>query len=270
MRTIALLCMAGALFGQTPAETPWQILDRGVHDNNPIKRRQAVLAMSTARPEPRTVALIETALEDKDVKVRAAACATLGEIKARTSIPKLQMALADATPEVVFAAAQALYKMGDPAGRQVLMAVLLGDQKDASGFVSTSIRDMKLKFHDPKALAMMGVSEGAGIAGPFGMGVPIAVDLMKDSQASGKTLAAVLLSTDRSPATLAALKDALGDKNWTVRVGAVRAIGLRDATALSKNVAELLDDKRDEVRFAAAAAVLRLASPAGRPKSAPR
>jgi HEAT repeat protein len=270
MRTIALLCFASCLFGETPAETAWQLLDQGVHDNNPIKRRQAVLAMSTVRPEPRNVALVEPALEDKDVKVRAAACATLGEMKANTAIPKLQMALGDATPEVVFAAAQALYKLGDPAGRQVLMAILLGDQKDSSGFVTTSIRDMKLKFHDPKALAMMGVSEGAGLAGPFGMGVPIAVDLMKDSQASGKTIAAVLLSTDRSPETLGALKDALSDKNWTVRVAALRAVALRDATGLFKDVSPLLDDKREEVRFAAGAAVLRLTPSAAKPKSSPR
>jgi HEAT repeat protein len=60
--------------------------------------------MGTLRPDAKPVGLIESALDDKEVSVREAACATLGELKARTSIPKLRMALADAAPEVVFAA----------------------------------------------------------------------------------------------------------------------------------------------------------------------
>jgi HEAT repeat protein len=222
---IPLMMMAACLFAETPDETAWRIIDRGVHDTNPIKRKQAVLAMSLLRPQPRPVALLEAALDDKDAGVREAACATLGEIKARSSIPKLQMMLTDTVPEVIFAAARALYKMDDPTGRQVIAAVLAGEQSDASGFVSGSIRAMKLKMHDPKALVMLGVNEGAGLAGPFGMGVPLTEGLLKDNQASGKTVAALLLATDRSPETLDALKAALTEKNWTVRVAAARAIG---------------------------------------------
>src|SRR6185437_13549326 len=168
------------------------------------------------RPERRPIALIEEALGDQQAVVREAACATLGEIKARTSIPKLRMELNDSVPEVAFAAAKALYNMNDPDGRDVITAVLLGEQADASGYLSGTIRSMKLKLHDPKALLMMGIKEGAGFAGPFGMGVPIAEDLLKDNQASGKTVAALLLATDHSPGTLAALRTALSEKNWTV------------------------------------------------------
>jgi HEAT repeat protein len=263
MRFIILIFAAGCLFGQTPDETAWQTIDQGVHDTNPIKRRKTVLAMSLLRPEPKPVALIETALDDKDTGVREAACATLGELKARTSIPKLQMALSDATPEVIFAAEQALYNMGDSTGRQVLTAILLGEQSDSSGFITSSVRNMKLKLHDPKALLMLGVQEGAGFAGPFGLGVPVAEGLLKDSQASGKTVAALLLATDRTPETLKALQDSLTDKNWTVRVAAARAIGIRDATGLYGDVAKLLDDKQFEVQIAAGAVLIRLKQPGG-------
>jgi len=108
-----------------------------------------------------------------------AACATLGQIKSLSSIPKLQLALADSAPEVTFASAKALYNMGDPTGRQVITAVLLGEQSGASGFLSGSMRAMRLKFHDPKALFLMGVHEGAGLAGPFGMGLPLAEGLLQ-------------------------------------------------------------------------------------------
>jgi HEAT repeat protein len=241
-----------------------------VHDSNPLKRKEVILAMSLVRPQPRPVALLEEALDDKDATVREAACATLGVIESRASIPKLQMALADAVPEVIFAAAKALYNMNDQTGREVLTAILLGEQADASGFVSGSIRSMKLKMHDPKELMMMGIKEGAGFAGPFGMGVPVAEGLLKDNQSSGKTVAALLLATDRSPESLAALKESLNDKNWTVRAAAARAIGTRDATTLYDNVAMALDDKRDEVEYSAAAALIRLKQPKGkeRPRAA--
>lgn len=262
MRLSLLFFLAGYLAAQTPDEVAWRILENGVHEGNPIKRRQVVLAMNLVLPGARPVALIEEALADKDAGVREAACATLGEIKSRTSIPKLQTAISDAVPEVTFAAAKALYNMGDPAGTAALTEVLLGEHADSSGFVSGSIRSMKLKLHDPKALLLLGVNEGAGLAGPFGMGVPIAEGLLKDNQASGKTVAALLLATDRSPESLDALRKALEDKNWTVRTAAVRAIGKRNATTLYDNVAMLLDDKRDEVQYSTAAAVIRLKQPA--------
>lgn len=265
MRLLAIFLTATFVYAQTPDEVAWRILEQGIHEGNPIKRRQAVLAMSLVLPAPRPVALLESALTDKDSGVREAACATLGEIKSTTSIPKLQGAVGDAVPEVTFAAAKALYNMGDQTGIDVLTEVLLGEHSDASGFVSGSIRSMKLKLHDPKALLLIGVNEGAGLAGPFGMGVPIAEGILKDNQASGKTVAALLLATDKSPQSLDALRKALEDKNWTVRTAAARAIGKRDATMLYDNVAMLLDDKREEVQFSAAAALVRLKQPASLP-----
>jgi HEAT repeat protein len=268
MRFFAFLLVAGFAFAATPDETAWQTLDHGIHDNNPIKRKQAVLAMGVLRPETRPIRLLEAAIDDKDASVREAACATLGVIQSRASVPKLRAALSDSVPEVIFAAAKALYTLDDPAGREVLTAVLLGEQSDASGFMSGSIRSMKLKLHDPKGLLLIGVSQGAGLAGPFGMGVPLAEGLMKDNQAAGKTAAALLLATDKSPESLAALKTALADKNWPVRVAATRAIATRDVSTLYPDVDKLLDDKRDEVNLAAAAALIRLKQLPG--KNAPK
>jgi HEAT repeat protein len=262
MRLFIILLTTTYLMAQTPDDVAWRILEHGIHEGNPIKRREATLAMSLVLPTPRPVALLEDALADKETSVREAACATLGEIKAHTAIPKLQAAVSDPVPEVTFAAAKALYGMGNQTGVDVLTEVLLGEQSDASGFVSSSVRTRRLKLHDPKALLIIGVNESAGLAGPFAMGVPIAEGLLKDNQASGKTVAALLLATDRSPQSLDALKKALEDKNWTVRTAAVRAIGKRNATTLYDNVAMLLDDKRDEVAYSAAAAAIRLRQPA--------
>jgi HEAT repeat protein len=179
-------------------------------------------------------------------------------MKSRTSIPKLREALADKAGEVIFAAGKALYAMGDAHGREVLIEVLEGDQSPKSGLVSSSLRDARLKLHDPRALLLMGVNESAGMLGPFGVSVPIAEMLMKDNQASGKTAAALLLATDHSEDTKNAIKEALADKNWTVRVAALRSAALLDLTSAYTDVAALLDDKREEVRYAAAGAMIRL------------
>jgi HEAT repeat protein len=272
MRVFLCFFAAFTLFGQTPApdERAWNVLDQGVHDTNPLKRRQAVLALGLLQAQPRATALAEGALNDKDVDVRVAACGSLAQTKSLTSVPKLQMALTDPSPEVIFAGAKALYDLGDPTGGQVLSAILLGDQPDSSGFVSSGVRDMKHKMHDPKALMLLGVSAGVGFAVPGGgVGVAGAEGLMKDSQASGKTIAALMLATDHTPDSIGALNAGLLDKNWTVRAASTKAIGLRgteglgagEADILYDNVLLLLDDKAWQVQYAAAATLIRLKGP---------
>jgi HEAT repeat protein len=155
--------------------------------------------------------------------------------------------------------------MDDPGGRAVLIAVLAGDRADSSGLVTSSMRDARLKLHDPKALLLLGVNQGAGLLGPFGIGVPIAEMLMKDKEASGMTAAALLLSTDTTEASKEAIMTALSDKNWTVRVAAARAAGARDMLVYFDDVAALLDDRREEVRYAASATLIRLKQPKPRP-----
>lgn len=270
MRVFALIFIATTLFSQTTDETAWKIIERGVHEGNPIKRRQALLALSLTMPTARVVGLVTPALNDKDPVVREAACDALGQMKARTAIPKLHEAVADAIPEVTFAAAKALFNMGDQMGVDILTDVLAGEQTDASGFLSSSFRSMRLKLHDRKALLLMGMQEGAGFAGPFGVGVPIAQGLLTDSQASGRTVAALLLANDRSQQSLEALKQALAEKNWTVRTAAARAIAKRNATSLYTSVAPLLNDKKDEVEFSAAATIIRLRQPGAETLPAPR
>lgn len=270
MRLLPLaFVFAVPVFAQEPVDHAWQILNAGLHDGNPAKRVQDVAAMGIMRPQPKAVALVESAFGDKDYSVRQAACVALEQMKSRQSIPKLHDALNDKAPEVVFAAAKALYAMGDPTGREVLVAVLLGDQADSSSFFASSIHDMKAKMHDPKALALIGVRTGAGVfLGPASMGIPAAEGLLKDANASGKTVAAALLSKDTQPETLKALRQALGDKNWTVRAAAARALALAEKSDTFHDIAALLNDEKEEVQYSGAAAVIRLKQPLTAPRQA--
>jgi HEAT repeat protein len=262
MRFLTILLVCLPIFAEEPIDRAWQALDRGLHDGNPAKRVQAVTAMGIMRPQPKSVALVESAFEDKDYSIRQAACAALAQMRSWSSIPKLREALNDKAPEVVFGAAKALYDLGDPTGRQVLTAVLLGDQADASGFFSSSMHDMKAKMHDTKGLLLIGFKETAGIfLGPAGAGIGVAEGLLKDANASGKTVVAAVLAEDKNPESAKAIRQGLGDKNWTVRAACARALALAGHAEAFNDIAALLDDKREEVHYSAAAAMIRLKQP---------
>jgi HEAT repeat protein len=265
MRLLPLIFIFPA-FAQQPLDHAWKILGDGLHDSNPVKRMQDVAAMGIMHPDAKSVALVQSAFDDKDYSERQAGCNALEQMKSRQSIPKLHEMLNDKAPEVVFAAAKALFSMNDPTGRQVLVAVVLGDQADSSNFFNSSMHDMKQKMHDPKGLVLIGVKSGAGVfLGPASMGIPVAEGLLKDSSASGKTVAVALLAKNADAETLQALNEALGDKNWTVRAAAARALALNDETEALGKITPLLDDTRVEVQYSAAAAVIRLKqSPAAR------
>jgi HEAT repeat protein len=263
MRLLIFLAACLPLVAQEPLDHAWQILNKGLHDSNPAKRVQAVNAMGIMRPQPKSVGLVESAFEDKDYSVRQAACGALGQMKSRASMPKLREALNDKAPEVVFAAAKALYDLGDPTGREVLTAVLLGDQADTSGFFKSSMHDMRAKMHDTKGLVLVGVKEGAGVfLGPAGAGIGVAEGLLKDANASGKTVAAALLAEDKHPEAVKAIREGLNDKNWTVRAACARALAMAGRAEAYKDIAALLDDKKEEAQYSAAAAVIRLKQPA--------
>jgi HEAT repeat protein len=84
--------------------------------------------------------------------------------------------------------------------------------------------------------------------------------ILTDSGVPGRASAALLLGNDKDPAVLAALKDALSDKDWSVRAAAVHSLSLRNDPALKKELEPLLLDDKEAVRMRAAAGYLRLSA----------
>ena len=84
--------------------------------------------------------------------------------------------------------------------------------------------------------------------------------ILASSGVPGRALAALLLGADRDPATVEALRDALADKDWSVRAAAVHSISLRNDPALQKELEPLLQDDHEAVRLRAAAGYLRLSA----------
>jgi HEAT repeat protein len=239
-----------------------ELLQHALEARNPDTRKQAVAALSLAANRGPLFDTLEQMLRDKDVEVRQAVVASLAEVKTTKATAALLRALNDDVPEVSFAAAKALFSRHHPAGKQALLAVLAKDSKTSSNFLTMQKRTALRMMHTPRTTFLFAVHEGIGFVPVPGLGEGIASmqGILTDSGVSGRATAALLLANDKDRATLEALKDALSDKDWSVRAAAVHSLSLRNDPALIKDLEPLLQDDREPVRLRAAAAYLRLSS----------
>ena len=261
------------VFGQTtqPASLPVTVtpsqqerargfIDDSLKDKNPDNRKHAVQALGLVSPVEPYLSQLEAMLDDKDVEVRLATITSLMDLKNERTVSALRKALDSDVPEVSFAAAKALWTLNDPVGHEALIAVLSGETKTSSGFITRQKRDALRMLHTPKTLFLFAVREGANFAPVPGLGAGVSSlqGILSDQSVSGRAATALLLSTDKDPEVLSALEDALTDKDWSVRAAAVHAIALRNDPALAKDLLPLFEDKKEAVRVRAAAGYLRL------------
>jgi HEAT repeat protein len=281
MRRILIVSIAVAFAIRSLAATDAQcvgILQHALDAKNPETRTHAVVALSLASGRGPLFDQLEQMLHDKDVGVRQAVVASLADVKSESSTAALQKALEDAVPEVSFAAAKALWARHDPVGRAALLAVLAGESKTSSNFFSKQKRDALRMMHTPRTTFLFAAEQGAGLLPLPGLGEGIASmqGILASTGVPGRASAALLLGADRDPATIDALRDALSDKNSSVRAAAVHSISLRNDPALKNELEPLLQDDNEPVRLRAAAGYLRLsaieagATMSERPTTVPR
>ncbi len=244
----------------------WDLLETGSKSENLRKRTDVIAALSSMEGDAKAVRLLETALDDKHAAVRRIAAASLGTMDAREAIPYLQKSTNDRDAGVSFAAAEALWKMGDLSGATIFYAVMLGNRHVAKGFVSDQINTAWNEVHNPSALADIGIGEASGaLLGPFAEGVTIARELARDRGAPAQALSATLLGEHPNPDAEKILVDTLQDRNLAVRAAVAKALGGFDDPALIPHLAPLLVEKGtpvlrqvDALHFMAAAAIIRI------------
>ena len=238
------------------------ILQELLTSKNPDTRKQAAAALSLAASREPYLSLLIGMLQDKDVEVRLAAVSGLSEIRNRDVTAALRKMLDDEVPEVSFAAAKALWVLRDAAGKRALMAVLEGENKSSSSFLSKQKRDALRMMHTPRTALLFAARQGAAFAPIPGLGSGIASmqAILIDPAVSGRAAAALLLGQQNDPATMIALKEALKEKDSSLRAAAVHCLALKNNPAFKKEIAPLLDDEKEAVRVRAAAAYLRLSS----------
>ena len=257
--------------GAAPASKPapaaaWGLLNDAAASDKFRDRSDAITALTIIPRDLKSIGMVSHALGDKEETIRTLAATSLGDMKARPAIPRLKAALDDKSPQVSFAAAQALWKMGDRSGRGIFYDVLIGERKVKPGPIKEKIQQARMDMHDPKALALIGVNQASGaFLGPFSMGVSMVEEYAKNNGTPVQALCAQLLSSDDSPYTSQQLKLALIDSNWAVRAAAARALAkLNVRSSLPKLVDMMNSDKSQPARLSAAAAVIQLSG--GRPE----
>jgi HEAT repeat protein len=241
-------------------QASWDVLDRAVHASDPDHRRQALAALATIPGgNDRAVKMAASALrDDKDPQVRTAAAVALGEMKAKQAAPELKAALDD-KGEVAFAAAKALCSIGDPAGRDMLVAVLAGERSDSPGMLTKAVRDARKNVRHPQGILLMGGEDAAGaMFGPAGMGIAAVKDAFKMKGVSDRASAAQYLAKDPEPYAVSLLEWALTDNSWEVRASAAKALGERGNAESEAKLQLGLADTRDAVRTLSAASIIRI------------
>ena len=236
------------------------MLRHALESKNPETRKAGVVALSLAPTDSGLLDELAGMLGDKDVEVGVAVVTSLSENKSKAATAQLHRALRDPVPEVSFAAAKALYSRNDPEGRNALLSVLSRETRPTSGFLSSEMRTAMRMMHTPRTTFLYALRQGLGFVPlpGFGEGVASMQALLSDSSTPGRASAALLLGKDRDPATVAALRDALYDKDWHVRAAAVHAVALQNDPAFKPDLDRVTLDDKEEVRLRAAAGWLRL------------
>lgn len=236
------------------------MLKPGLVDTNPLNRRQAVTATGSIGLDPEAVRLVEAALKDTDPLIRATAAAELGEMKSRQSFPALKAALDDPSGEVGFAAAKALWDMGDKSGRGFIEDVAAGQQTATDGGVKGAMRRADRLRHDPKAMAILGAKEASGaLLGPFNIGVIAAEQVFKNNAVAVRMEALNLLAEECDVQTFKLLQAAAtDDKTWAERAAAAKALGRCGNPDAIPKLEQNLSDSNAAVKFMSAAAIIRL------------
>ncbi|MGH9469736.1 MAG: HEAT repeat domain-containing protein [Terriglobia bacterium] len=264
---LMMLVAASVLAAQnqlsSPAAESRSLLEQAASDKNPDVRRQAAQAMSLLNATNPLLSELGAMVSDRDVSVRVAAVSALGDFKSRRNIPLLRQALSDPVPEVGISAAKALYDLHQPEGQEYLLAVVSGQTKAASSYITSQARSTVRLLHTPTKLFTTAAIGAAGMAVPlpgFAFGLASVEGILSDPGASARAAALLLLGNSRDPAVAEAVRSALLDKEWSVRAAAVHVTAMHPYPQFREDLVPLLADKKDAVRLRAAAAYLRLRS----------
>jgi len=257
-----LLCVVSFGLGQTPEATvrAREVLRVGIADKEPNVRREVAIAMSLIRSSDASVEMLKSLTKDKDHLVRQSAIDSLGELGDKKLISVIQPALDDEVPEVVFAAARALFRLGSTEGERVLLAVYEKEEKAKSGLIKAKMRSALRRLKTPQSALFFAVQQGAGFLPVPGVGEGISAvgNMLNDANFSPRATALLIMSTSKSQDFKAALDLAFGDDDWSVRAAAIQLTIKPENARWRPRLVKLLDDSNRKVRYRAAAVHLRL------------
>jgi HEAT repeat protein len=244
------------------------VLADGAGEREPDHRREVAVALSLISSQDSSAGLLDDLAKDKDHLVREAAIVTIGELGDKARIGVAKAALDDEVPEVVFAAARTLFKLGLPEAREVLLSILEKETKAESSFIRDKLRGVVRKMRTPKSALLFSFQQGIRMAPLPGLGEGVSAmsAMLFDAEFSTRASALLLLSREQSPNVRKAVEGSLNDGEWSVRAAAIQALAQWGIPSYRRQLALFFNDDNRKVRYRAAAAYLRLESLAQNPK----
>jgi HEAT repeat protein len=251
-------------------EASWTRLENGVTGTkNTDTRIAAITGLSLLGGEPRAERLVGNAMHDPDIDVRLAAIVAAGEmgktLGARSNFaPEIRDMLNDPDPKVAFTCASTLWKMDDPSGEDILLAVAEGERSGDYNFWKGSKHNASRTLHSPAALAKIAAQQGMVIlVPPVGMGMGAYGYLKGAGGASPQVTAITQIAKEQTGPAKQALIEATRTKDAGARLAAAEALAKFNGEDAVAALRALLTDSKENVRFTASAAYIRLVSGAG-------
>jgi len=271
IRTLTILAFIGAFClltpvptaAQSPPDQAWSILQAGAADNSSEQRIATMRVLQLIPGDAKAVGTAEQGLQDKDPDVRGAAALSLGSMKSKSSIPRLEAAAkSDTEGAVVMAAAKSLIQLGDEKGYEVYYAVLTGQRKSGESLIGGQEKELDQLLRNPKQMEAMAFEQGIGFVpfGGYGLQAYQMIHASETKEPIVKAASIKILAKDPDPRTGKALVAATADKNTLVRAAAYDALARRDDPSVLPDLTSGLDDEKQEVKLTAAAAVVHLSA----------
>jgi HEAT repeat protein len=226
-------------------------------------RRDAAVALSLSPTADPASQLLNTLITDKDYLVRIAAIESLGEIRDTKRVGLLKTALEDEVPEVIFAAARELHDWKVAEGTDALEAIYLGEMKAKSNFMKKEWLNSVRRLKTPKSAFFFAVQRGATFVPVPGVGAGVRAmsDILSHVELSPRAISLIEVCQQKNPACGEFLEMAFRDEDWTVRASALHVTIQQKLVKNLPAVETLMQDKKDQVRFQAAATYLRFQKP---------
>ncbi|HEY6291209.1 MAG TPA: HEAT repeat domain-containing protein [Terriglobia bacterium] len=257
------LLVPNPICAQAPLDQAWSILQSDAADKSSDQRTATMRVLQLIPGDAKAVGMAEKGLQDQKPDVRAAAALSLGAMKAKSAIPRLeQAARKDTEGAVSMAAAKSLVQLGDEKGYEVFYAVLTGQRKSGESLVGSEEKELDQLLQNPKQMETMAFEQGIGFVpfGGYGLQVFDAIHASESKEPIVKAAAIKMLATDPDPLSGKALVAATTDKDSLVRAAAFQALAKRGDAALLPDLASGLKDEKEEVKLTAAAAVIHLST----------
>jgi HEAT repeat protein len=245
-------------------EASWTRLTNGLTGTkNTDMRIAAISGLSLLGGNPRAEKLIRDTLNDPDIDVRLSAIVAAGEMAkdgSRNLANEVRNLLNDADPKVAFTAASTLWKLDDPSGEDILMAVAQGERSGDYSFWKGSKHNANRTLHSPAALAKIAAQQSMVIlVPPVGIGMG-AYGYLKSTGASPQVVSITQIAKEHTDPVKQALIEASKTKDTGARLAAAEALVKFRGDDVREALRNLLTDSKDNVRFTASAAYIRVAS----------